>query len=203
MSVGRGYFDSVYAGEADPWGFRSRWYEHRKRALTLASLTRERYARAFEPGCSIGVLTSGLAARCDALLAWEVVPEAAARARSALTGAEHVEVGRAAVPEEWPGGGFDLVVLSELLYYFDDADLATVLALTVRSLTPEGTVVAVHWRHPVRDHVRSGDDAHRAVDAVPGLDRTVLHVERDFQLGVYECPGVRGSRSVAEREGLV
>ncbi|WP_082206491.1 SAM-dependent methyltransferase [Nocardiopsis sp. SBT366] len=202
MSVGRHYFDSMYAGATDPWGFRSRWYEARKRALTIASLPRQRYARAFEPGCAIGALTKALSERCDEVLAWEVVPEAASLARRDLTGADHVEVVHAAVPEEWPGGDFDLVVLSELLYYFDDTDLATVFARTARSLTGDGTVVAVHWRHPVDDHVRSGDDVHRALDAVPGLDRTVLHVERDFMLAVYERSDTRGPRSVAEREGL-
>ncbi len=49
------YFDQMYAASADPWGFTSRWYEKRKYALTLAMLPRERYADAFEPGCSIGV----------------------------------------------------------------------------------------------------------------------------------------------------
>jgi len=50
------WFDAFYtAGGDDPWGFTHRWYERRKRALTLASLPRERFARAFEPGCSVGL----------------------------------------------------------------------------------------------------------------------------------------------------
>ena len=35
------YFDRVYASSDDPWGFASRWYERRKRQLTMASLPRE------------------------------------------------------------------------------------------------------------------------------------------------------------------
>ena len=40
----------LYADGADPWRAGS-WYERRKRAVVLASLPRERYRRAFEPGC--------------------------------------------------------------------------------------------------------------------------------------------------------
>ena len=38
MSLTGDYFDRMYAGAADPWGFGSRWYEQRKYALTLAAL---------------------------------------------------------------------------------------------------------------------------------------------------------------------
>ena len=40
MSVATPYFDQLFAGNDDPWAFRQRWYEQRKRALTLAVLTR-------------------------------------------------------------------------------------------------------------------------------------------------------------------
>jgi hypothetical protein len=51
------YFDRMYADSQDPWDFAGRWYEQRKRALTMASLPRARFRRAFEPGCSIGQLS--------------------------------------------------------------------------------------------------------------------------------------------------
>ena len=68
MTVGTEYFDGMYAASPDPWGFESRWYERRKYAVTMALLPAERYRDAFEPGCSIGVMTGLLAGRCDRLL---------------------------------------------------------------------------------------------------------------------------------------
>jgi LmbE family N-acetylglucosaminyl deacetylase len=44
-SLARSYFDSFYEGRRDPWGFETRWYEERKRALTMASLQRRLGAR--------------------------------------------------------------------------------------------------------------------------------------------------------------
>ena len=47
MSLPTDYFAQMYAGSPDPWGFRSRWYEQRKRAVTLAALQQPRYRRGF------------------------------------------------------------------------------------------------------------------------------------------------------------
>jgi hypothetical protein len=36
------YFEAMFAKSDDPWKFKSRWYERRKRALTLACLPDDR-----------------------------------------------------------------------------------------------------------------------------------------------------------------
>src|SRR6202000_3253872 len=105
---------------------------------TLAALPRPRFRRGFEPGCSIGVFTRLLAGRCDRLLATDIleVPLAAARERTA--GLDQVEIQRMTIPDEWPTGTFDLVVLSEIGYYFEPRELDRVLAATGPSLRHRG-----------------------------------------------------------------
>ena len=71
-------FAELYAG-GDPWAGDS-WYEVRKRAVVLAALPRERYRRAFEPGCGAGELTAELAGRCDVVHSSDPVPAAVERA---------------------------------------------------------------------------------------------------------------------------
>ena len=85
-------------GLRGPWGFADRWYEQRKYALTVASLPRPRYRRAFEIGCSVGVLTALLGERCGELLAVDVAAAAVASRPSAArrTSAGHVEHARGA-----------------------------------------------------------------------------------------------------------
>jgi hypothetical protein len=107
-------FEDIYARDPDPWGFSHRWYEARKYALTLAALPQRRYHRAFEPGCSIGVLSEGLAGRCDYLLAVDGVAAAVDQARQRLAGFPNVEVAQRVVPGDWSPGPWDLVVISEL-----------------------------------------------------------------------------------------
>ncbi|MEV4351875.1 class I SAM-dependent methyltransferase [Actinoplanes sp. NPDC049596] len=200
MTTPIAYFQEMYAASADPWSFETRWYDTRKHALTATVPPARRYRSGFEPGCSTGRLTALLAQRCDRLLAVDAVPEAVDTAAARLAGVPGVTVRRAEIPAEWPDGPFDLVVLSELGYYFDDADLATLIERAVDSLEPGGDLVAVHWRWPVDEHARSGDDVHRALAAAPGLTRLSRLEEADFLLEVFTKSDQ--ARSVAQREGL-
>ncbi len=128
MTLDPGYFRERYGASPDPYGLADRWYEARKYAITVALLPRERYGTAFEPGCSIGVLTEQLAPRCDSLLACDAIADAVASARSRTAGRAGVRVEQRVIPGEWPMGLlFDLIVFSEILYYFDDADLSQML----------------------------------------------------------------------------
>jgi SAM-dependent methyltransferase len=201
MTVCASYFDDMYASSPDPWGFTSRWYEARKHAITVAMLPKARYRDAFEPGCSIGVLSGLLAPRCGHLLSCDVAPAAVKAAGERTAGHGNVEVQRRALPGEWPEGQFDLIVLSEILYYFAGSDLDQVLDLAVEALRPGATLLAVHWRHPVTEYPRSGDDVHAALSARPELARLARHVEPDFIAEAY-LAGPRQPVSVAAAEGL-
>jgi SAM-dependent methyltransferase len=185
MTIDPEYFDQMYAASADPWGFTSRWYEKRKYAITLAMLPRQRYAAAFEPGCSIGVLTQQLAPRCDRLLSSDVAAAAVQAAAGRTAAFRQVTVDQRVLPRDWPAGDFDLIVFSEFLYYFGGADLRPVLDLATGALRPGGTLIAVHWRHPVAEYPRSGDDVHGVLAAQPGLGRLAEHREADFIAEVY------------------
>jgi len=184
-STKRTYFDEIYQGDADPWDFESSEYEHRKYGVTMASLPKSHYGSVFEPGCSIGVLTQMLASRCDRMLAIDVVPAALKRARQRLEGLSHVVVERGAIPEDWPQEAFDLIVLSEIAYYFDAADLASIASLVARSIKAGGHLVGVHWRGAT-DYPLSGDRAHEILAATPQFEQVVHHIETDFILGVWE-----------------
>jgi len=202
MTLGSEYFDELYAVSPDPWGFASRWYEARKYAVSVALLPAEHYRDAFEPGCSIGVFTELLARRCDRLLSCDVAATAVRCAAIRTRSRQNVRVQRRVIPRDWPPGQFDLIVFSELLYYFAGDDLSRVLDLAVGALRPGGSLLAVHWRHPVADNPRSGDEVHQILAGQPGLARLVDHQEPDFLAEVY----IRADgevTSVAQAGGLV
>ncbi len=93
-------------------------------------------------------------------------------------------------------------VLSEILYYFGDHDLEQVLKHAAASLEPDGTLLAVHWRHPVAEYPRTGDDVHQVLAAHPGLGLLARHAEPDFLAEVYiRTAGTPAS--VAQATGLV
>lgn len=192
------YFEGLFSQTADPWGFRTRWYEARKRAMTLAILPEQRYTSGFEPGCANGELSFALAARCDNLLVSDGATGAVAAARLRLAPLRHVRVLHAWLPQQWPDGLFDLIVLSELAYYFDAATLTAVVGKVRASLRPGGTVLACHWRRPIAGCVHAGDAVHRLLDTQLKLQPLSSTVEADFRLDVWRNDG----DSVAQREGL-
>jgi len=185
VTLGPGYFDAMYAASPDPWGFQSRWYEQRKHAISVDILPGRFYAEAFEPGCSIGVLTGMLAPRCGRLLSCDVAEAAVRSAALSTRSLPQVQVERRVIPRDWPDGRFDLIVLSEILYYFGGEDLDRVLDLATAALNDGGTLLAVHWLHPVADYPRGGAEVHRHLAARPGLARLVGHTEPDFLAEVY------------------
>ena len=179
-------------------GFQSRWYEVRKRALTLACLPAARYASAYEPGCANGELSAALADRCDALLVSDGNDKAVAIATRRLAASPHVSVVKGWVPEDWPDTSFDLIVLSELGYYLDRRSLQGLAARARQSLRDGGTVLACHWRPQIEGCLIGGDGVHATLDAELGLPRLSRFVDADMVLEVW-CAD---PRSVAQREGL-
>jgi SAM-dependent methyltransferase len=204
-STPEAYFEAQYRRAADPWHLADRWYERRKYDLTVAALPLPRYRRAFEPGCSVGELTRRLADRCDSLLAADRVASAVRTARQRTAGLAGVTVRQLALPDQWPDGSFDLIVLSELLYYFEAATLDRLLERALAALEPGGTLVTAHWNHPVPEHLFTGDDIAARLAALPGLGLLADHREDDFVLQVHlrAFPDGRPPTSPAEREGLV
>lgn len=196
-SLDRGFFDRFYDGRADPWGFESRWYEERKRAVLLASLPRRRFRNALELGCSTGVLTAELARRADDTVGVDIADAPLDAARRRLGPGPRLL--RLDTPAEWPDGTFDLVVLSEVLYYYGRDDLDRALDLAVGSLTADGVLVACHWRHPVPEYPLGGDEVQARVTSRPDLSVLAHHEEEDFLLDVL-VPGP--ARSVAREAGL-
>lgn len=197
--VGEEYFAAMYGRRDDPWRLATRWYEERKRALTLASLPARRYGAVLEVGCSIGVLTAGLAGRGDRLLATDLMAPAVEAARTRVADAPHVDVEQHDVRTGVPAGPWDLVVLSEVAYYLTRPELVALSGRIRDALAPAGTVLACHWRHLVPEYAQTGDDVHRTLDRALGLARVSTYRDADVALDVWASDG----GSVAQHEGLV
>lgn len=152
------HFRRIYAHSVDPWDFRTSAYEQQKYRRTIAALGERRFRSGFEPGCSIGVLTRMVASRCDALLATDIVQEPLRTAREACSDLPWVRFARLRIPDEWPDDHFDLIVLSEVLYFLSPCDIARSAVRVLDALDPDGVVLSVNWRGKGNDPC-GGDEA--------------------------------------------
>jgi SAM-dependent methyltransferase len=153
-------FEEMYRQSRDPWNFSRSEYERGRYRATLDAMLRRSNRRAFEPGCSIGELTAQIARRCDRVVATDVAPSAVALAYERCRGLGNVDVYQADLANGPPKGPFDLVVMSEVGYYFEPRMLVAIAIATAVQLEAGGEFVAVHWLGHSDDHVLGGDAVH-------------------------------------------
>lgn len=157
-SFARSGFERFYAVTDDPWGFESE-REHEKYMVLLDACGDGPFGRAFEVGCSIGVFTEMLAPRCEQLLAVDISDIAVSRARTRTASLGQVRCERRTLPDEMPEGLFDLVVASDVLYYWPPEVLTRAASMFDAHLAPGGRLVFLHWRGDLGCE-QSGDEVH-------------------------------------------
>jgi SAM-dependent methyltransferase len=182
----RDFFEAMYRRAADPWDFASSEYELGRYRAILAALDGRRYARAFEPGCSVGVLTQGLAGLCDRVDAMDLSPSAVEQAKRRCRDLKNVHLTSGSLEDATPEGEFDLLVLSEIGYYFDEAKLQEIAKRLIRRLQRGGRLLAAHWLGESADHVLSGDQVHEVLGRIAGLSRVQAERHAGFRLEVWE-----------------
>jgi len=171
------YFEQLYASDPDPWDFETSEYERAKYRHTLSELPHPRFRRALEVGCANGALTVDLAPRCDRLIAVDVVESVLKRGRDRCADQRHVEFHNMRVPRQTPDGPFDLILLSEVACYWDDADLAGVAQYLCRATEDDGHVLLVHYTEET-GYPKTADEAVETLRDLVGNHFNTLKTER-------------------------
>lgn len=184
--TGSSFFEDRYKKKEDPWNFAQSEYEQGRFAKIAGALSHKRYRRAFEPGCSIGTLTERLAAISDEVYACDFSQTASSRAKERCAAMPHVHVSCAALTEDTPLAGYDLIVFSEIGYYFRSGKWPGMVSRYAKQMEPGTTLLASHWLGETKDHRQSADEVHNILRSEPLL--ALEHEERN--------PGFRLDRFV-------
>ena len=178
------FFEAKYREKADPWNFTSGSYELSRYDSILAALSHRRYSHAFEPGCSIGVLTEKLAGLCDAVEACDLSSTAVAQAKERCARLAHVHItvgplNEASATRVMTAGKINLLLLSEIGYYFKLPVFERLATTLIKPMPSGATLLASHWLGTSDDHILSGDQVHEALLKHPLLQHE--HGERHAQ----------------------
>ena len=174
------YFEQMFQGTQDPWSLETSAYEQAKYAHSIEALGERCYELGFEIGCAKGMLTRQLAEHCRALVAIDVSETALSGARERCAVFDHVSFNRMTFPAQVPlGGPFDLIILSEVIYYWDNADIRRAAKWAGTHGAPGGDLLLVHWTGET-DYPQSGDEAvEKFRGAMPGPVEVVTAERRD------------------------
>ncbi|MEJ8574364.1 class I SAM-dependent methyltransferase [Microbaculum marinum] len=162
MGMAIEHLTGLYAKTPDPWNFRTSAYEDEKYRASIAALSRHHYEAILEIGCGNGELGKRLRRLADRYAGLDAVPAAIAEARLAVPSGEfHCDF----FPCPLPGGSFDLIVVSEFLYFLDEAGIAD-LAERIRTAWPLAEVLSVNYTGPTGNHLQGEPAAWMFMEAL-------------------------------------
>jgi SAM-dependent methyltransferase len=135
-------------------------YERFRHQSVMGALSRRYYAHALEPGCGAGELTAQLARTCDRVTAIDLLQSDVARARARCAPWASVKIHCADIRTYLPEDPVDLIVFSEIGYYFSASELVSIARNLASRMVPGGEFIAAHWLNAGSDHVLHADAVH-------------------------------------------
>lgn len=190
-------FEALFQKDRDPWNYAGSSFERHKRSVLLRACGGRVHGRVLELACANGETTRVLAGFSLRLTAVDASPTAVAEARRRTAGLPSVNVRHALLPGDMPSGPFDLIVVSEILYYLSVREADRLVTAVVAALAPGGRIVLLHH------HVRFDDAAQQ-----PGRaqERMAMVLAKKMQ-GVFrhrdarfECRAFRARKSRERRQ---
>ncbi len=179
--------DGLYRDNPDPWNFRTSAYEQEKHRQTMSCLPRPHYRSAMEVGCSIAVLGRMIAVRCDRYLGIDASTRALAHA--AQHARPNMSFRECWIPSQFPEGRFDLVVLSEILYFLGPQDVA-LLGTRLADTAAGGDILCVNMLGPT-DRELDGTAAIELFEAALNQRPTRTLMESRYRIDVFAAKGAR------------
>jgi SAM-dependent methyltransferase len=187
LAADRARLELFYAGRDDPYGLAASAIETAKYKHTIDVLDGRRFARALEVGCAAGVFSERLAPFCEELVAVDISAVAVSKARRRLQSIPGAEARRLSIPSQMPEGSFDLIVCSDVLYYWEPHILVDALRRFEESLRPGGSLVALHYLGtPGQGTLMTANRVHDLLASHTTLERAVSETTDRYRLERFD-----------------
>jgi SAM-dependent methyltransferase len=160
--------DRLFRSRPDPWNFETDAYNAMRFDKIVDAIRRVPHRSILDVGCAEGHLTRRLCAIGERVVAIEVSPTAAARARKAAATAEVIQT---TLDEAEFDQRFDLVLCAETIYYSSDP------VAVVRKLNSLGHFILVTYTN------YEGDELDRLFAKIPAVYQASCRYLRLFDAG--------------------
>jgi len=154
-------FDEIFRDNPDPWEYTTKFYEITKFRATIQALPKVQFKNAFEIACAIGVITEKLAPKCDRLLSVDCSELGLVEARKRCSHLPQVRFEQMQIPQQFPTEKFDLILFSEVGFFFTMPDLLETKQKIIDALLPGGYLLMVHFRSTAAHYfIQDGETVH-------------------------------------------
>ena len=153
MSHRQSDLEQIYAESDDPWNFAHSSYEQEKFRATRAALEERYFNAALELGCGNGQLARHIVPLCASYTGLDAVQRPLEAARRVVPEGQFIQ---GFLPTDLPEGNFDLIVLSEVLYFLS-ADAIRTLADLIAKRWPAALLICVSYLGPTRNTLEGAE----------------------------------------------
>jgi LmbE family N-acetylglucosaminyl deacetylase len=186
------FFEHLYRStpSGDPWDFDVSDAEQARYDAVEQTLGTRRFRRAIEIGCATGELTRRLAAHAAQVVAVDSSASALRVAAATCRDVGGVELRQGHAPDCFRSDDVDadLVVLSEVGYYFSADTLADLVRELADRSAPGCIFVAAHWTGSSPDHVLDADTTHSVIASALGWTHRSSGAVGAHRIDVWEQP---------------
>lgn len=173
------HLHKLYSSTDDPWHFRTSAYEQGRFESIVACLKRSCYGEILEIGCGNGELGRHLSQKTLRYVGLDASPTALETASRVVPQGEFLE---RFLPCELPAGQFELVVISEILYFLDKSGIAS-LAAQLYSRWPSAEFLCVNYLGPSGNAIQGSEALKVFGDTLVGdCLHTVMLVTDDYRI---------------------
>ena len=154
-------FENLFQSNPDPWDYESSPFEAHKRSVLLKHIGLSPRGRVLELACANWVTTRALMKVGLRVAALDGSSTAIAQARTRLGHIRRLRLLHANLPEGLPKERFDLIVVSEIVYYLGSIAARRLAASVADRVAPGGRVVVLHHHLNFPDASVNPEHAHR------------------------------------------
>jgi predicted TPR repeat methyltransferase len=158
-------FEARYRGGTDSQALEDGAYELNRYRAIISSLRMAAYGNVYEPGCSIGLMTQQLGSMAKRVIACDFAPSAIEQVKLRCADQTNVEVICADIRTFVPNAPLDLIIFSDIGYYFSENELPRIAAQLACYLVTDGEFMAAHRFAEQPHHVLDANRVHETLAA--------------------------------------